>query len=173
MNTGSGRSLVSQSLSFPNGTVNGGGSALTLDFGFATDERPQPGIILDSFTISITGPNGTGYLVTLDASGTTWAPLVPGALPVPASSLQWQTEPFVVPTQGLTNLASYALIYTVPNNWQGAPLTINFDLFDNQNSVPSLGYYLVPVPEPSCAALMGLGLALWKREQARRRLRLG
>jgi hypothetical protein len=158
MHTGSGSSLFSQSLSYTNGT---GLSAVTIDFGFATDEQPQPGIIADSFTISITGPGGTGYLVTVDANGTLWAPLVPGALPVANSSLQWQTSPFLASTEGLTNLASYAVAYTLPANWQGMPLTINFDLFDNQNALRSLAYYTVPVPEPSCAALLVLGLALW------------
>src|SRR5690349_1101001 len=78
MHTGSGSPLASQSLSYTSGP---GLSGLTLDFGFATDEQPQPGVIPDSFTISITGPDGTGYLVTADANGTQWVPLVPGALP--------------------------------------------------------------------------------------------
>jgi hypothetical protein len=163
MHTGSGSSLFSESLSYTNGT---GLSAVTIDFGFATDEQPQPGVIADSFTISITGPDGTGYLVTVDANGTQWAPLVPGALPVANSSLQWQTSPFLASTEGLTNLASYALAYTLPANWQGVPLTINFDLFDNQNALRSLAYYTVPVPEPSCAALLVVGLALWWKRRS-------
>jgi hypothetical protein len=158
MHTGSGSSLLSQSLSYTNGA---GLSALTIDFGFATDEKPQPGFIADSFTISITGPTGTGYLVTSDANGTQWAPLVPGALPVSTSSLQWFGTPFLAPTQGLTNLASYAVAYTLPASWQGVPLTINFDLFDNQNALQSLAYYTIPIPEPSGEALLVLGFVLW------------
>ena len=160
MQTGSGASLSSQSVSYTSTVPGLGAPMLNIDFGFATDEQPQPGFIPDSFTISITGPDGTSYLMTLDAAGAHWTPAVPGALPVNTASLQWQTSPFLVPTQGLTNLASYALGYALPANWQGVPLSVNFDLFDNQNGVPSLGYFSLPVPEPSPAALLVLAFLL-------------
>ena len=111
MHTGLGNPLSSQSVSVT------GTSILTLDFGFATDEQPQPGLIPDSFTISISGPDGTGYLVTLDATGTHWTPFVPGALAVDTSSLQWQAAPFLASAEGLTNSASYTLGYTLPSSW--------------------------------------------------------
>src|SRR5205807_4066356 len=91
-----------------------GSSSLSLAFGFATDEQPQPGVFPDSFTISISGPNGTGYLVTVDANGAQWAPLVPGALPVDTASIQSQASPFLAPTEGLTNLFSYVFTYSLP-----------------------------------------------------------
>ncbi len=166
MHTGSGSPLNSQSLSY---TSAPGLSALMLGFGFATDEQPQPGIIPDSFTISITGPDGTGYLITADANGTQWAPFVPGALPVSLSSLSWQNSPFLAPTQSFTNVFSFTLGYTLPPNWQGVPLSINFDLFDNQNTLQSLGYYSV-VPEPSAGPLLLLGLAFWKRRSRARKI---
>ena len=157
MHTGSGTSLSSQSVAY-----GPAGSTLLIDFGFATDEQPQPGAFLDSFTISITGPTGTGYLVTVDANGMHWTPLVPEALTVASASVQGQTSPFLAPTEGLASQTSYALGYTLPANWQNVPLTINFDLFDNQNTLRSLGYFFVPVPEPSGGALLLLGLVIWR-----------
>lgn len=154
MHTGVGGPLSSQSVSFT------GSSSLTINLGFATDEQPQPGLFPDSFTVSISGPNGIGYLVTLDASGTHWTPFVPGALPVDMGAIQWQASPFLASTAGLTNLASYALGYTLPPEWQNVPLNVNFDLFDNQNLLPSLAYFTVPVPEPSAAVLLILSAAL-------------
>ena len=43
------------------------------------------------------------------------------------------------------------------------PLTLNFDLFDNQNLLGSLVYFdVTQVPEPSSAALLLTGLVLWR-----------
>jgi hypothetical protein len=164
MHTGTGGSLSSQSVNYMymSGAGVPGIPSLTIDLGFATAEQPQPGLIPDSFTISITGPNGTAYLVTVDTFGLHWEPLVLGALPVPDSSIQRQTTPFLVPTEGLPNLTSYALSYALPANWQNVPLTVNFDLFDNQNNQASLAYFFMPVPEPSCGALLVLGLLVWR-----------
>jgi hypothetical protein len=170
MHTGGGQPLTSQSIIYTSIPGTSGGATAIIDFGFATQEQPRPGLFADSFTISITGPDGTGYLVTIDANGTKWAPLVTGALPVLASSIQRQTSPFLVPTEGLPNTASYVMGYTLPANWQGVPLTVNFDLFDNQDALRSLAYFDVPaqVPEPSCVALLALGLVLRRyRNRAR------
>ena len=168
MHTGSGSVLSTLTATY-NSTANlPGGSNLAIDFGFATAEQPLPGIFADSFTISISGPDGTGYLVTVDANGTQWTPLVPGGLTVADASLQRQSSPFLVPNEGLTSLTSYVLDYSLPANWLGVPLTINFDLFDNQNSLRSLAYFAVPVPEPSIAALLLLSLVVWRfRERFR------
>ncbi len=143
--------------------MNTGSGQLVVDFGFATQETSAPGAFLDSFTISINGPSGTGYIVTLDANGTHWLPAVPGSLPISSSSLQWQSSPFLAPTGGLTNLASYTLGYTLPPSWTGSPLTLNFSLFDNQDNLRSLGYFLVPVavPEPATTALLALGIGAY------------
>lgn len=162
MRTGTGTSLSSMSVNYTSSAVLSGVDRVALDFGFATQEQAQPGQILDSFTVSITGPNGTGYLVTVDGSGTYWTPNVPGALPVSTSSLQWQTSPFLVSSQGYPNLASYALTYSLPSTWQSVPLTINFDLFDNQNNLGSLAYFYLPVPEPGTAALILMGMLAWR-----------
>jgi len=163
MHTGSGLSLLSQSFSYTSGVGGSSPSAVTIDFGFATEEQLQPGVIPDSFTISITGPTGTGYLVTVDASGTQFAPFVPGALPITGASLQ--ASLFLASTEGLTNQASYTIDYTLPAGWLGVPLNINFDLFDNQNALRSLGYYSVPVPEPGSAALLILSLSCWLKRR--------
>ncbi|HLH52117.1 MAG TPA: PEP-CTERM sorting domain-containing protein [Verrucomicrobiae bacterium] len=159
MNTGSGNPLSSLTV----GYTNSGSGQLVVDFGFATQETSAPGAFLDSFTISINGPSGTGYIVTLDANGTHWLPAVPGSLPISSSSLQWQSSPFLAPTGGLTNLASYTLGYTLPPSWTGSPLTLNFSLFDNQDNLRSLGYFLVPVavPEPATTALLALGIGAY------------
>jgi hypothetical protein len=161
MHTGSGLPLLSQSVSYTNLLSGVPGSMVNINFGFATAEQARPGAFLDSFTISIGGPDGTSYLVTVDGSGIHWAPNVPGALPVADSSIQSQSAPFLVPTEGLPNVSSFVLGYTLPQKWVGVPLTINFDLFDNQDNLASLGYFLVvpaSVPEPSSVALLILGL---------------
>jgi hypothetical protein len=164
MHTGSGLPL--SSLFYTNSAA---GADIPIYFGFATDEAPQPGVFLDSFTISISGPGGTGYLVTVDGSGIQFAPNVPGGLPIPPGS-SLQASPFLASTEGLTNMSSYSVDYQVPAAWQGSQLTLNFDLFDNQDSLRSLGYFLVPVavPEPSASTLLLLGVLAYAMTRRQR-----
>ena len=163
MRTGSGRELVTTTLSYVNASGQSASDVLAFSFGFATQEQSQVGQFADSFTVSISGPGGTAYLVTADASGVLWAPAVPGAIPLTESAIQRQFVPFEVPSEGLSEAASYQVDYSLPPAWQNSPLTLNFDLFDNQDPQHSLAYFdVTPVPEPSSVAILLAGLVFWK-----------
>jgi hypothetical protein len=162
MRTGGGSVLLTNTLSYNNPPGQPGASVLAFSFGFASQEQAQPGQFADSFTISITGPSGTAYLVTADASGILWAPFVPGAIGQMESAIQRQIVPFGVPSEGLTEVAAYQVDYSLPDNWRSSPLILNFDLFDNQNLEQSLAYVdFTVVPEPSSVAILLVGLVLW------------
>jgi hypothetical protein len=157
LRTGSGSVLLTNTL-----PEQPGASVLAFSFGFATQEQPQPGQFADSFTISITGPSGTAYLVNADANGIVWAPLVPGAISLTESAVQRQIVPFGIPGEGLTTVGAYQVDYSLPATWQSSPLNLNFDLFDNQNSLRSLAYIdVMSVPEPSSVAILVAALVLW------------
>jgi len=163
MRTGSGQVLLTTTVPYTNPAGQPGSGVLAFNFGFATQEQVQAGQFPDSFTISITGPGGTAYLVTADVNGIVWAPLVPGSLTVTESAIQRQVVPFGVPSEGLTAVASYQVGYPLPTSWLSSPLTLNFDLFDNLNPQRSLAYFdLMPVPEPSSVTILLAGLVLWR-----------
>jgi hypothetical protein len=164
MRTGSGDVLASQTIPYKSNAS----SQLSIDFGFATEEQVTPNMIYDSFTVSISGPGGVAYLVTADASGPQWRPFVPGAITVPDLGFDWKPTSFLVSPEGGQPIGSYELNFAVPSNWMGVPLTIEFDLFDNQNGESSLGYYAVAVPEPANTILLLLSAAvccLWSRKR--------
>src|SRR5215475_5976895 len=81
MHTGSGSALLTDTVSYLSTPGLPSSSLLQMHFGFATEEHAQPGVFPDSFTISLTGPSGTVYLVTADVNGISWAPVTPGSLP--------------------------------------------------------------------------------------------
>ena len=62
----------------------------------------------------------------------------------------------------ITLTEPHTLDYNLPPSWVNAPLTLNFDLFDNQDVLQSLGYYLLPsaIPEPSSSTLLLVALGL-------------
>jgi hypothetical protein len=154
MRTGSGDVLLSQFFSYQNSAPS-----VSLEFGFATMETVAPSQFYDSFTVSVTGPGGIAYLLTADASGVDWAPFVPGAIAVASADIARQQIPFSVPTEGGQPIGSYEFDFKLPSSWVGVPLTVEFDLFDNQNDKSSLGYYAVPLPEPANTGLLLLGIA--------------
>ncbi len=162
LQTGSGAPLLSQQV-----VLSSAGSIspiLRLDFGFATDEVPTPGVFLDSFTISLRGASSseTAVLVTADASGVLWAPISPGAVPLEDSVIQRQAIPPPSMQPILGRGVAFAVQVPVPAEFTGSSLTVDFDLFDNQNASASLGWYTPPVvasvPEPPGGLLLGAGL---------------
>ena len=159
MRTGAGVALQTQSLPFNTDNLSLA-PALPLEFGFATLESPRPGEFGDSFTISVQSSAGIIYLLTADANGVQWAPVVPGALTISEAAIQRTSTAFVVSPEGLTPIAAYRLDYPLPGAWGTLPLTINADLFDNQDVYRSLAYIRV-IPEPSSTLLIGLAAALW------------
>src|SRR5690242_18642418 len=135
MRTGSGQVLLTATVPYSAGQFSSG--VLAFSFGFATDEQTQPGQFADSFTVSISGAGGTAYLVTADANGITWAPAMPGGVPITQTQIQRQPVPFGVSSEGLSSASAYEVDYPLPAAWQSSPLTLNFDLFDNQNLLGS------------------------------------
>jgi hypothetical protein len=129
-------------------------------FGFASDEVVSPGAFKDSFTVSVSGSLGIYYLLTSDVNGLAWAPVTAGALLVDTNALSFEPATFAISSEGLPVLAAYSLRYTLPEAWQGVPLEVHFDLFDNLDTEKSLGYGgVVVVPEPAFGTLLLLGVA--------------
>ncbi|MFO1460688.1 MAG: Ig-like domain-containing protein [Verrucomicrobiota bacterium] len=142
------------------------GPLLKLSFGFSTDEIPRPGVIPDSFTITLqdTVANQFLVLVNMDAAGTVWAPVTPGTVLLPPESIDHAPIPYSSLTPLLANRAAYEIEMTLPSKFQGRPLTIFYDLYSNDNGEASQAWFsdAVIVPEPGMGALLVLaGLGLW------------
>ncbi len=159
MRTGAGIALQTQSLLF-NTDNSSLAPVLPLEFGFATLETPRPGEFADSFTVSVQSSAGIIYLLTADANGVQWAPVMQGALAISEAAIQRMSTAFAVSPEGLTPVAAYRLDYPLPGTWSTLPLTINSDLFDNQDIYQSLAYIRI-VPEPSPVLLIGLAAVMW------------
>ena len=93
LRTGTGEATVSLSLSLQ---VPATSARLSFEFGFATDERPELGAFLDSFSLTLrtTDTVSTSLLLTSDESGVTWAPDSPPALALDPNSLDRNPIPF-------------------------------------------------------------------------------
>jgi hypothetical protein len=141
-------------------------------FGFATDESLSPGVFLDSFTLTLTDRENSiaSILANVDGSGLRWAPITPGTILLPAENLTFEPIPF--PSFG-TNYAqqhAYFVNVTLPEAFAGRELNLYADLFNNQNSVHSVGWIsAVVVPEPSTIALAATALVMlcafaWRKE---------
>jgi hypothetical protein len=164
LQTGGGQPLVTSQQTVDIGT--NGGAVITFNFGFVTSEVPAPGVVLDSFSVSVQDQmSDLALLLTADASGVTWAPYSPGAAPITDSQIIRQaiTPPSDSPVlgQGL----AYFVQFPVPAQFMGDPLTVYFDLYDNLSGASSLGWYeglsvVTPVPEPRTVLMAGLGLIL-------------
>lgn len=164
MQTGGGQPLVTSQQTVSIGT--NGDMVISFNFGFVTSEVVTPGQVPDSFSVSIQDQmSDLALLLTADASGVTWAPYSPGAVPITEGQITWQaiTPPSDSPVlgQGL----AYFVQLAVPTQFQGDSLTVYFDLYDNLNQAASLGWYenlnvMTPVPEPQTVLLAGLGLIL-------------
>ena len=142
------------------------GSILTFDFGFFSNEQPSPGAFLDSFTITLQdSSSSTAVLGTIDASGVLWAPPTLGGIPLSDSDLirSLVSPPDGAPVSGRG--IGYAISLILPANLSGPNLTLYFDLFDNQDSNQSLGWYTAPqitaVPEPEFSILFTSALLGW------------
>ena len=146
------------------------GPLLKLSFGFSTDEIPRPGVIPDSFTITIqdTVANQSLVLVNMDAAGTVWAPMTPGTVPLPPESIDHAPIPYSSLTPVLASRTAYEIELTLPAGFQGRPLTLFYDLFSNDNGEASQAWFsdAVVVPEPGVGALLVLGgLGIWWRNR--------
>ena len=162
--TGGGQPLVSdqqllQLMGVPSPT-------LYFDFGFFTEETQTPNDFLDSFTVTIQdATNLTAVLVTVDASGTVWAPATPGGVVLSEADVaRAAISPPSLQPVFLPGVA-FSVSVRLPVQFAGPTLTVYFDLFDNLNEKMSTGWYRNPrigsIPEPHPGWLWALGLGLF------------
>lgn len=158
--TGSGSVLQSEAVFLDPRPTEARDFALELEFGVSTDETWEPGQFLDSFTIRLVNAAGDSlYLVTSDASGVSWFPGLPGGVPGDPSSLQYGLVDFAIPGEARAQTVAYDVRFLLPAPWQGEPLRVAFEFFDNQDAARSLGYFrqVTLVPEPSSIVLFLAG----------------
>lgn len=159
LQTGSGVILTTALHPLAN-TTSPGGTRIDFEFGFASNETPEPSSFADSFTVSLENPLGQRvYIATVDASGTLWAPGVPGSIPIQADDIQHVGIRYALETPAGAQTIAYSVSLRMPTLLQGEPLQLRLDLFDNLNTTPSQGYLhgAVVVPEPTVVWLGGLG----------------
>ncbi len=166
LHTGGGGPLVtsSQPLFLPSNF-----SELEFAFGFATDEQIEPGQFLDSFTVTLQADGDASATViyfTADLSGVTWAPFSPGTLFISPESIERTVitfpdlSPFTPTPVPIGHRLAYDITVPVPEGLRGQPVTLYFDLFDNQNLHASLGW-VEAVPEPSTIWLAVIAGISW------------
>ena len=173
LRTGGGNALVTEAVHLPEIVQTPLISPrLELNFGFATDELFGPGQIFDSFTATLSAPRDqtSAILFVIDASGLVLVPPTPDTLALDRNTFLLSPIDFPSLTPILEHRSAFHLALPVPAEFAGQPMTLFFDLFDNQNSTPSLGWFsgvtIVSVPEPSSLGIGLLGVLLlvaWKR----------
>ena len=153
-----------QALSTLQCDLGAGAASVGFSFAFATDEAAANGALLDSLTVSLMGPGSSGGVVilTADAGGTAWVPATPGYSSLDFSSFVYAATAFPAGASPGLYETAYDVTVTVPAFLQGEPLTLYFDLFNNNNGVDSRAYIvnLTAVPEPQSLGLVGVGLGL-------------
>lgn len=161
LQTGGDSSLVSNQQVVPfDGSA---GQQLTFNFGFFTAESSTPGTFLDSFTVTLQDASSdTAVLSVIDASGTIWAPPSAGGIVLSDSDI---TRMAIMPPGGSPILGQgvgYSVTVAIPQQMVGPQLTLYFDLYDNQDSNMSTGWFsppnIFPIPEPGVASLFALAL---------------
>lgn len=169
--TGAGPVLTSDSRGFnlPSASTTG---ALIFQFGFATDEVPGNGQFLDSWTATLQTADGSATAVyfTADASGLKWAPAAPGGVVLDPAGIMRKSISFPSLQPVFANQWAYEVVVPVPSGFSGQKVNLHFDLFDNGDTVRSLGFASTVgvVPEPRIAGLALLGsiafaLRRWRR----------
>ncbi len=161
LRTGNGPVTETYPLLFPGSVDN---LRLQFNFGFGTDETPQGGQLLDSFTVTLQDSRmeSTAIYLTIDASGVLWAPPTPGTIGMDPNSISHSPIPFGNVQPSHSSETAYFVDAPIPSQFAGTAATLYFDLFDNGNSSSSLGWFsdVAVVPEPSTAVLGGIGAAI-------------
>ena len=170
LQTGLGLSLQTALVSFPALEANSG-ARLQFEFGFSTAEKVVANTFQDSFTVSLESAGGLqSFIVTGDASGASWAPATPGGLTLDSAAIQRSSLDFPSLPSTPGPGTAYSVSLPIPPQFVAQPLTVRFDLFDNQDSLGSLAYYrsVEMVPEPEVALLMAVASGLWLVGRRRR-----
>lgn len=172
VNTVAGQELTGATtrFAFGSGIFNPG---IRMKVGFASNETDGPGIFSDAFTVTLQTDDRsvTLVLVTLDPRGAVWAPSTPSTTPISEESIGRAMIAYPDLTPVLVNRQAYQMEVALPESVLGQSLTMYFDLFSNDNGIPSQGWYgeLTLIPEPSVTWLVAVGLAgmWWARRRAR------
>jgi hypothetical protein len=147
---------------------------LVFDFGFATDEKASPGSFLDSFTVTIqsSSQSFSAVYLTADANGIAWAPSTPGGLAIDPNSISAVAIGYPALQPVLASQTSFEVSAPIPAQFLGGSINVFFDLFDNQDSKISQGWFnnlgVASVPEPQVWTLVLAGGALLWGYQRRR-----
>ena len=153
--------------------------AIWMKLGFGTDEVFGPGEFFDSFTVTLQSNDqlATWVLATFDASGAVWSPSTPGTNPLDESAMVRAPIGYPSLQPVLTFQQAYEVRAELPREVVGRPLTLYFDLFNNQNAFASQGWFseVVLVPEPGVGMLLALAgsLLLLGGRRARRKIVIG
>lgn len=158
--TGSGQSLLTASVLAPT-PLSDSLPRLSLDLAFATDETPQGGSFLDSFSVSLRSADGsrTALLLTADAFGLQLAPPNPGGFSIAPGSIRTEVIPYFGSASDPAGRVAIAVSFDVPLEFTAQTNTVLFDLFDNGNAAGSLGLArnIAVVPEPAIGLLLLAG----------------
>lgn len=145
----------------------GGGAGLTevsFEMGFRTSEQMDPGLLHDSFSVTLyrAGMAGSTTLAVADVFGLLTLPTVPGSLGIPPGALTLTSvTPRREPVAGETVAFAYEMKVSLPAVYRGRELGLEVSFFDNGDGAASLGYLRASVvPEPGVAMISGLGLGL-------------
>ena len=174
LQTGTGGPLISVPVALVPGSETI--QELSFRFGFTTDEVSVPGELLDALTASLYDQLAILYLplVTTDASGAVWVPGGEGTVPLAGSEVIRQAIPYPTAAPSFALKQAWQVQLLIPAVFHGNPLTVYFDLFDNDNGVNSAAWFdevrLTPVPEPGMGSLMVAGSACLVWILRRRRL---
>ena len=143
---------------------------LVFDFAFATDEKPGPGVLLDSLTFSLQTVDQTKFalLMTVDATGVVLAPATPGALLVDRNALKAASIAYFGSLSDPAQRSAFHVSYDLPADFASSDAQLLMDLFDNADGQKSVGTLanlaIVTVPEPAITVLAAIGIVLlWGR----------
>jgi hypothetical protein len=134
-----------------------GDYVISFSFGFATDEVPKEGEILDSVTLLIENTNSgvATVLFTADAGGFTWLPYTPSLLSVLPDALESAPTGFPniqpLPAQRRAYQVRFAVPPTLQVDWANLKLVL-YDYPNGLNSVGFLGDVTV-IPPPGVLGL--------------------
>jgi hypothetical protein len=169
LNTSSSEPLSTESrlIRFSSEVLN---PVLQMKAGFATEEAFGPGMIFDSFTISLKSDETVARVIaTFDASGVVFAPPSSGSqASTDADSIAREPIPYPLLSPILNHQSAFSLEIALDPSLAGKSLELYFDLFSNQEGGRSQGWFadvvLVPEPHLVCIGVMaGMMLVAFRR----------